>query len=179
MNPTDNKAPEPMMVRLTARQTSIIGASAVLSMFFIFIAGYFYGQQRAAEQFTFCVEQESLADQVYSSLCGLYDNKGESESGEEAEMVQADASDVAAEANEQYSIEADCATMVVAQQCAARLRAAGLQSSIKEQQSYHNKKNISWYQVATVPTTDKKGLNECIEKIKNVDKLKNIRLVTA
>ena len=37
------------------------------------MAGYFLGQKSGVEKFATKMEQDSLADQIYSSLCTLYD----------------------------------------------------------------------------------------------------------
>lgn len=76
------------VLRLTARQLSLVVAGLMLLFFFMFIVGYFYGQKNAAEQFTYRVDQESLADQIYSSMCGLYDNKSENDAAEESEEAE-------------------------------------------------------------------------------------------
>lgn len=55
------------------KQVSWMLSGAVLACFFVFMTGYFVGQHRALYLFTQKIEQESLQDQIYSSLCALYD----------------------------------------------------------------------------------------------------------
>ena len=71
---------------LNQRQLSLLVAGLLALSFFIFISGYFLGKKRAAEEFSYKADQESLADQIYSSMCVLYDAKDESEDVEENEQ---------------------------------------------------------------------------------------------
>ncbi len=64
---------------LTMRQLSLFFAGLLLFCFFVFIGGYFLGQKKATEEFTHQIDQESLADQIYSSMCIMNDTKDEAE----------------------------------------------------------------------------------------------------
>ncbi len=55
------------------RQLSVFVAGALSLMFFVFIGGYFLGKNYLIEPFVAKVEQDSFADQIYASLCTLYD----------------------------------------------------------------------------------------------------------
>jgi hypothetical protein len=72
-------------IKLTMRQLSLAMAALLAFSFFVFIAGYFLGQKKAAEEFSFRADQDSLADQIYSSMCVLYDAKDESEDASESD----------------------------------------------------------------------------------------------
>lgn len=69
-------------VTLSLRQMSLLCAGMLLACFFVFMAGYFLGKKAATQQFLYKIEQESLADQIYSSMCILSDNKDEIENSE-------------------------------------------------------------------------------------------------
>ncbi len=58
---------------VTNRHLSWIVSVILLLSFFVFMAGYFLGQKRGVEKFSTKIEQDSLADQIYSSMCALYD----------------------------------------------------------------------------------------------------------
>lgn len=68
---------------------------AIIWSFFVFISGYFLGQRTILEQFATRLEQDSLSDKIYSSLCTLYevDNEAEvtdTDASSEGEDVQSD-----------------------------------------------------------------------------------------
>ena len=65
------------------RQMSLAVAALLALSFFIFMTGYFLGKRKAIQEFSYHVDQESLADQIYSSMCVLYDAKDDNEDEEE------------------------------------------------------------------------------------------------
>jgi hypothetical protein len=69
-------------VFLSLRSISIIISGILLLFFLFFTSGYFWGQKKAAEYFCYRVDQESLADQIYSSLCTFYDVRAQDDTGE-------------------------------------------------------------------------------------------------
>ena len=186
---------------LNQRQCGFALAGVIGALFIIFITGYFYGQKSAAEQFTYRIDQESLADQVYSSLCGLYDNKTEPETGgqadEDAEKIElAEDIEVAPGATaiessliqEQESINGPAyyaqlvgfGTRGAAEKCIERLAKAGYNVALEERIS-KNKRGvtITWYQVVTSHYGDKSGLLADVEHIKKLEKIKDVRIITA
>lgn len=60
-------------IRISQRAAArlLLASAAVLG--FTFFAGYYWGKKSVAEQFLAQVDQEVLADKIYSSLCSLYD----------------------------------------------------------------------------------------------------------
>jgi len=76
-------------VFLSNRHASFVVAGGLFFSFIIFISGYFLGQKNAVERFSNKVEQESFADQLYSSMCTMHENKDNeyNESEEPAEVV--------------------------------------------------------------------------------------------
>ncbi len=55
------------------RQLSIFVAAAAAVVFVVFMSGYFFGKKHMVEQFVAQVEHDAFADQIYSSMCALYD----------------------------------------------------------------------------------------------------------
>lgn len=53
------------------RQVSLLVASLLMMFFITFLGGYFFGKKYMVEQFVAKIEQDSFADQIYSSLCAL------------------------------------------------------------------------------------------------------------
>ncbi|MCA9769954.1 hypothetical protein KC460_01130 [Candidatus Dependentiae bacterium] len=63
------------LLSLSARHTSWLVASIMVISFFVFISGYFMGKSEGAQEFSRVTLQESLADQMYCSVCALYDKQ--------------------------------------------------------------------------------------------------------
>jgi hypothetical protein len=79
-------SPHDFQITVTMRMLSLAVAGFIVFSFFIFIGGYFLGKQSAAQEFAYKADQDSLADQIYSSMCVLYDVKDENdESAENSE----------------------------------------------------------------------------------------------
>jgi hypothetical protein len=71
---------------LENRHISLMLSAVILMGFFVFISGYFFGKKKTVEKFYSKVDQESLADHVYYSVCsnyGNYDRDQEQESTED------------------------------------------------------------------------------------------------
>lgn len=58
---------------IPSRQVSMLMAGLLMMFFVTFLSGYFFGKKYMVEQFIAKVEQDSFADQIYSSLCALGD----------------------------------------------------------------------------------------------------------
>ncbi len=58
-----------------SRQVSFIVAGVSLLLFFSLVAGYFWGQRSATQLFLAKMDQNAFADQIYSSVCALTDQK--------------------------------------------------------------------------------------------------------
>lgn len=170
---------------LTMRQLSLAIAGLLAFSFFIFIGGYFLGQKRAAEDFAYRADQDSLADQIYSSMCVLYDPKEEeeSESSEEAETSE---TETAGETNEPAEVKEDTVQesateppasqkkykavlsgfpathLADAKQLVTRLTHKGYPSELVERTSSYKGKSKIWYQVIT-----KSASREYLEKSKS------------
>jgi len=56
---------------IPSRQVSFLVASLLMMFFITFLGGYFFGKKYMVEQFVAKIEQDSFADQIYSSLCAL------------------------------------------------------------------------------------------------------------
>lgn len=56
---------------IPSRHVSMLTASLLMLFFVTFLSGYFFGKKFMVEQFVAKIEQDSFADQIYSSLCAL------------------------------------------------------------------------------------------------------------
>lgn len=171
-----------IVITLTMRQLSLAIAALLALSFFIFISGYFLGQKRAAQEFSYRTDQESLADQIYSSMCILYDAKDdeEVESTEEDQSIEAEpvieGSEPTPSNTEEIIVEPTApgkqyravlsgfpASLVQdAKQMIARLSKKGYPVELIEHTSTHKNVTKKWYQVVTKPYASREEL----EKIK-------------
>ena len=152
------------------------------SRFFYFYRRLFFRPKKAAQEFVYRADQESLADQIYSSMCILYDAKDDDEQessdeehnveneqlAESAESSQETIAEVAIESTAPQtkyrailsgfpaSLHEDAKKMVT------RLTHKGYPAEIIEHTSIHKKITKKWYQVVTKLYVSK----DALEKIK-------------
>lgn len=180
---------------LTMRQLSLAVAGIIAFSFFIFISGYFLGQKRAAEDFAYRADQDSLADQIYSSMCVLYDPKEDedSENGEEAEVSDMESAAETTESSENKDEPAPeiVAEPVVAQkqhrailsgfpasllenakQMVSRLTKRGYPVELVEHTSTQKKISKKWYQVVTKPYSSKEELEKIKPQLAKIGQVK-------
>lgn len=189
--------------RISQKKISWMLSAAVLIIFFVFMTGYFLGQQRALDLFTQKIEQESLADQIYSSLCVLYDNDEDLEasttvdllpqaqddnssetqasiSDEQLSPEQMAQQDVQDEPNSLYYAQLiGFGTHKAAERFVARLAQRGIKANSKKRQSKTAGGKVRyWYQVVTDVYEDKRELEIVVNSIKNSEKINDIRIIT-
>lgn len=192
--------PSDFMLTLSLRQISLVSAGIVLVCLFTFMAGYFLGKKNAAEQFLYKIEQESLADQIYSSMCGLSD-KDENADDADAETESSDAEHdgVPSEAEAKVSEEAPAAAAVepvneskfyaqlagfgshdAAKKCMQKLEKRGFKVELVERKSKTAKgKLVSWYQIVTKKFDNKADLLKIVQSIKKLEHLSGVQIVSA
>ncbi len=176
-----------IQIALTHRQLSFLIAGVLALAFFIFISGYFLGKQRAAQEFSYKADQESLADQIYSSMCVLYDAKDENEDAEEldqeSEMCQS--SEIALTDEPKIEIEQKSEKKFTAalagfsaknidegKKMVSRLEKRGYGVELQERISKTAKDTkISWYQVTLKPVANKQELQQIINQIAKAEHL--------
>lgn len=61
-------------ILLTHRHISWLLSLFIVSSFFVFVVGYFLGKKKAVEKFYNKVDQESLSDHIYYSVCSMYED---------------------------------------------------------------------------------------------------------
>jgi cell division septation protein DedD len=143
------------------------------------------GQKRAAQEFSYRADQESLADQIYSSMCVLYDAKDdeEAEGQEDEQLTETDAHEALAENLEPASQNAEevsvepaapakqyravlsgfpASLVQDAKNMVARLTKKGYPVELVEHTSINKNVTKKWYQVITKPYASREEL----EKIK-------------
>ena len=170
-------------IAVTARQLIVALAFSVVLACFIFIAGYFLGKKRAAQEFSYRIDQDSLADQIYSSLCALYDSK-ENEISQEQEEVDEESPPSSSEISENTFSQADsheplrggtqyraiiagfsASKVGAGKDLVARLTNCGYPAELVERFSRTKGKTVVWYQVATKPYESSLALENVKSKI--------------
>ncbi len=198
----NEKHTETKGVFLSNRHASFVVSGTLFFSFVVFMGGYFLGQKNAINHFSNKVEQESFADQLYSSMCMMHENKdNEINEGEENVVVQADqpgvrqAVQVAAQDNisevveealvknepqkQYYAQLVGFGKKTTAQQFVQRLRKKQIDVIVNTRRSKTSKgKTVSWYQVVTQKFDNKDNLNELVETISEQEHLKGVRIVT-
>lgn len=183
----EKESPNDFTLRLSMRQLSLMVAGFLAFSFFVFIAGYFLGQKRATQEFLYKADQDSLADQIYSSMCVLYDAKDDgdenAESADEAdnidvpEVVQIkDEPQTGAVPTKKYQaalVGFPASGAAEGKKLVARLTAQGFPVELVERASATSKgKKITWYQVVTKPYESKSALETAVQQIAHNEHIK-------
>ena len=188
-------------VFLSNRHASFVVSGGLLFSFIVFIGGYFLGQKNTVDHFSNKVEQESFADQLYSSMCMMHENKdNELNESEEVVVVQVEQPEISKatqvvtqapvqeaekslvndEPQKQYYAQlVGFGTEKAAQQFRQRLRKKNIDVIVNRRRSKTSKgKTVSWYQVVTQKFNDQDNLNNLVETISEQERLKGVRIVT-
>jgi hypothetical protein len=125
---------------ITNRHASWAVSLAIVWSFFVFISGYFLGQRTVLEQFATRLEQDSLSDKIYSSLCTLYEvdneaevNDNDSDNAAEGEETTIDSS---VEITESEGDDSSNGQKQV-QQPAVQVAESAAQAPVKETKKYY------------------------------------------
>jgi hypothetical protein len=193
---------------INKQQASRLGALMLVVAVFVFIGGYFWGQHTAVEHLLNSIERDSFADQIYSSMCSLYDQRDDESnepdvvSGEEdiespkehvTSAIQTELGTTATYAPDIPSVHIKphnskkfYAQLIgfgqerSAQQLVARLEKKGISTKVHKRLSQTRRgKTIPWYQVVTLEYADKAVLQAVLDRIKNYEKLHDIKIVEA
>lgn len=193
---------------ITNRHASWAVSLVIIWSFFVFISGYFLGQRVVLEQFATRLEQDSLSDKIYSSLCTLYevDNEAEvndndtasegEETGEQAEDAQpteqavqqvvvhvaeqSKPAEIEKKTKHYYAPLAGFGSAEHAYAFADRCTKKNIKVVVKKKPSKSSKGRIHyWYQVVTQPYDDKQALATAVNTIKRAEHIRDIRILEA
>lgn len=174
---------------IPVRHVALLVAGALLTLSIVFFAGYFVGKKHVMEQFVDKFEQDSFADQVYSSLCELYDCDIE-----QTECV-ASQKDVSLEAHDGKSedllvspissIESTYKALLIGYQSkryadafVTKLQRKNIPAEMKVRNSSTARgKTKEWYQVVVGPYTDRDELQSVVDCVSREEKIKGARIV--
>lgn len=181
---------------LNMRQLSLAMAGLLASSFFIFTGGYFLGKKRAVQEFSYQADQDSLADQIYSSMCVLYDAKDDEETNDNQDEAEGndltentETSETVASVEQKNEIQQKNYKMTLAgfsagnieeaKKMVARLTKSGYSAQVIEIPSKTAKgKTVVWYQVIakiSITNEDLKNIQHNVARVAQV-KEKSIRI---
>jgi hypothetical protein len=178
---------------INRQQLSLLLSFALLLSIVVFISGYFIGQRQAIEQFSSQIDQESLADTIYTSLYSLTDNHAlDTSASQEASQLsdtdvslqsQQEQTKVAGELNpsakKHYAALAGFGSQHGAALFAHKMNNQGIPVSIKTRYSKTMRgRKIAWYQVVTAPYDSRDELQEIVDKLIREQRLHDVRFVT-
>lgn len=198
MNQTDYTK-NPDLLIMTRRQASAVVAALLFIFFMSFMMGYFLGTKHATEEFIIQMHQETFADQLLSSVCGLGipPSPASSNGALKNESLEGDSvsSDLPCtslpkedstlpdtfDADELYAAELigfgkhEAATQFIARVT----QATGINLELRTRHSKNQRgKKVTWYQVVTQRYPNKAALDTDLEQIVKKETLHDINIVT-
>jgi len=183
------------------RQLSVVVAILLLLAFSLFMTGYFLGKRKAVEQFTQEMQQDAIADKIYttvlkaSSFAKATEDKSEDMtdtllvthadenvatspllSHEEIAAVQHVSADL--EKTQYYYAQLiGFGTEKAAQNFVKKLSAKGIETEVKKRASKTVKGQTSyWYQVVTAQYAHKDDLLHLVDKLTKEENIKDARI---
>lgn len=183
-----------------ARQVSMLAAGALTIAAVLFMGGYFIGKKHMMEQFVAQAETDSFADQVYSSMCALYDadTGGESillavedeqdpssldelrrtsDEGEEPLLVQNTKNSV----DSSFTYVGQLLSYHVrryADSFVQRLAKKNIPLEVRTRKSVTaGGEAKEWYQVVTKPYTDRHELEVVVEQLSREEKIEGAHII--
>ena len=184
------------------RHASALVAGIIALISLSFLTGYFLGKKQAIEPFTDKLEQDSFADQIFSSLCALSDQDYQADESNDADDPESTSvSDnfqetpfqetqsiptIASNEPAPLNLQEECYAQLIgfgtnkaAQNFAQKLQKKGISVTVKTRYSTTAKgRKIAWYQVVTQVYNDRGKLENLVDRIAKEETLKGVRIVT-
>jgi SPOR domain len=187
------------------RQLSVVVAILLLLAFSIFMTGYFLGKRKAVEQFTQNMQQDAIADKIYTTVLQASSKasacaeatKDKTEdiadtllvthadenvatspllSHEEVAAVQHVGADLE-KTQHYYAQLIGFGTEKAAQSFVKKLSAKGIETEVKKRASKTVKGHTSyWYQVVTAQYSRKDDLLHLVDKLIKEENIKDARI---
>lgn len=183
------------------KELSWVVSLALISAFFVFMAGYFWGQRQAISQFLGKLEEESFSDKITYSLYtmnGKYLSDTEEDEVEEDQDAGEETPSDTIEKVEQSDQPTDeskkeekatstvtyvaplvgFGTLHAANTFAHRVKDMGIDVHVKKRISRSPKgRAIAWYQVMTQTYSDKNEIEHIVMRIKDREKIKDVKII--
>jgi hypothetical protein len=184
------------------RQLSVVVAILLLLAFSLFMTGYFLGKRKAVEQFTQEMQQDAIADKIYTTVLKTSSSdsayaesmKDKAEdtllvthadenvatslllSHEEVAAVQQVGADLE-KTHCYYAQLIGFGTEKAAQNFVKKLSAKGIETEVKKRASKTVKGQTSyWYQVVTAQYAHKDDLLHLVDKLTKEENIKDARI---
>lgn len=171
------------------RHMSLLVAAIIVMLTTTFLVGYFWGKRTALHDLIEKVSHDSFADQIYTSVCSLYDQIPETPTQEQAQITaEVQQTGQASEAEQQppivtkkyYAQLVGFGDYKNAEQFVARAKHKGFNSfEIEKKISKTTKgKTITWYQIVTAPTAQYDDLKNTVDRISKEERLKGAQILS-
>jgi|SRR5579863_1142618 cell division protein FtsN len=176
------------------RQLSVVVAILLLLAFSLFMTGYFLGKRKAVEQFTQEMQQDAIADKIYTTVLL---NKENGQPIAETLVTQVDENVVVSSTINQEIIVSEAIQDIIqdkqeqkyyaqligfgtekaAQSFVKKLSAKGIETEVKKRASKTVKGQTSyWYQVVTAQYLNKDDLLHLVDKLTKEENIKDARI---
>lgn len=176
------------------RQLSAIVAVILLLVFSVFMTGYFLGKKKVVEQFTQDMQQDAVADKIYTTLLSTSsevvttdallvthaDDATQISPVTSEEIVVAAATNISMDVQDgplYYAQLIGFGTEKAAQLFVKKLSVKGIETEVKKRASKTAKGNTSyWYQVVTAQYSNKDDLLHLVDKLTKEENIKDARV---
>lgn len=180
------------VLALSRTTVSRIIAGATVLCFFIFVAGYFWGKKHATESFMSAVNEEALVDKMQvalntispatNPLDAMSDNNEDHVAALEKELDSPEAQAAApiTQAGKWYTAQLiGFGSERTADQFVKKLARKGVSEVVVAPQTSRSSsgKKRTWYQVVTKPFADHQQVVALVDRIKQIEKLHDVRIV--
>lgn len=170
-----------------ARQVSMLAAGALTIAAVVFMGGYFIGKKHMMEQFVAQAETDSFADQVYSSMCALYDADtggepmllvSEDEQEQEEPLLVHNATDSVDSSHAYVGQLLSYHVRRYADSFVQKLAKKNILLEVRTRKSVTAGGEIKeWYQVVTKPYTDRHELEVVVEQLSQEEKIEGAHII--
>lgn len=164
------------LLELTPRQVSHIIVMLLMSGFFIFIAGYYWGKRVGIkpfiEQFESGTHHGVISDIFNSESVSQLKERKEKIDIKPVKETQILVNETNDEPKSYYAQLAGFGTKKAALECEQKLLSHGFAVKAIERKSVYKKTMRTWYQIITYPETDKQKLMNQIDLIKKCISIK-------
>ena len=138
-------------IQLTIQQVSRIAAGLIMSSFFIFIAGYYWGKKSVTEQTLEEVAERVLTDKIYAALYKEVNKEVHKETHQETHEADKEVTQEKTLDTTAYYIHVGMfTTQKAAQACVQKLKDIDCAATIQQRLSTTAQgKQYAWYEVVT------------------------------
>ena len=182
---------------IPGRQVSKLVVGGIAAACIVFMGGYFIGKKHTMEQLVANMEQDSFADQVYSSLCNLYEYDAQAMvvAHQEATDQEMPVGESPLEEAQEQEAEETMEEQADGPAYAAQLLSYHVRrhaDDFVQKLAYKNiplkvraRKSVTaggeakeWYQVVTKPYVDRDELQLVVDQVVREERIKGAQIIT-